>query len=102
MDGEKIYQSDKNVKYIFQEGSSSVKKLIVVFSGYAANNSDIKHKYNYMNILSDINVHKLFILDENGETGSYYFGDRMDFSVDSSVISLILFKARNSIYNWKI
>lgn len=55
-----------------------------------------------MNILSDINVHKLFILDENGETGSYYFGDRMDFSVDSSVISLILFKARNSIYNWKI
>lgn len=91
---EKIYYSDKNIKYVFSKGNETVNKLIVIFSGYAAKDSTLKHRYNYVNILKDVNVHKLFILDDNGETGSYYFGNAMNFSVDSSVISLILFKAR--------
>ena len=91
---EKIFHSDSNIKYIFKEGNKSVKKLIVIFSGYAANDSNLKHRYNYLNILEDTNIHKLFILDNNGETGSYYFGENLNFNVDSSVISLILFKAR--------
>src|SRR5699024_9144961 len=91
---EKIFHSDSNIKYIFKEGNKSVKKLIVIFSGYAANDSNLKHRYNYLNILEDANIHKLFILDNNGETGSYYFGENLNFNVDSSVISLILFKAR--------
>lgn len=93
--GEKIYHSDKNVKYLFKEGNPSVKKLLVVFSGYASNTSKIKHPYNYMNVLSDVNVHKLFILDDNGATGSYYFGENLNFNVDSSVISLILYFGRS-------
>lgn len=95
MQGEKIYSSDKDIKYIFKEGNKSVNKLIVIFSGYASKDSKIKHKYNYMNILSDTNVHRLYILDDNGETGSYYFGQYLNFDVDSSVISLILMTARN-------
>lgn len=91
---EKIFHSDSNIKYIFKEGNKSVKKLIVIFSGYAANDSNLKHRYNYLNILENTNIHKLFILDNNGETGSYYFGENLNFNVDSSVISLILFKAR--------
>jgi len=87
---ENIYKNNSNIKYYFQESEFNCDKLIVIFSGYADINSEIKHKYNYINSLRYINCHKLFILDNNGETGSYYLGEKLNFDVESSIISLIL------------
>lgn len=87
---EKIYKNNSDIKYYFEEAEIDCDKLIVIFSGYADKNSKIKHKYNYVNSLRYINCHKLFILDDNGETGSYYLGKKLNFDVESSVVSLIL------------
>src|SRR5699024_7562405 len=87
---ENIYKNNSNIKYYFQESEFNCDKLIVIFSGYADINSEIKHKYNYINSLRYINCHKLFILDNNGETGSYYLVEKLNFDVESSIISLIL------------
>lgn len=90
LENEKIYFNNSNIKYIFEEADINCDKLIVIFSGYATNTSTIQHKYNYMNSLQHIKCHKLFILDDNGKTGSYYIGEKLNFNVETSIISLIL------------
>ena len=87
---EKVYKNNANIKYYFVESDFPCNKLIVIYSGYSNRNSVIKYKYNYVRSLQYVNCHKLFILDDNGETGSYYLGEKLNFDVESSIISLIL------------
>lgn len=55
------------LKYIFENNDSE--ELIVVFSGFAKR----VPKYNYMRTLKDVNIDKLFILDDFGSRGSYHW-----------------------------
>lgn len=54
------------LKYIYEKHSSD--KLIVIFSSFAD-----KPVYNYTRTLIDIRCNKLFILDDFGYRGSYYW-----------------------------
>ena len=56
----------RRLKYIYENHSSD--KLLVVFSGFAD-----KPVYNYIRTLKDIKCNKLFILDDFGYRGSYYW-----------------------------
>lgn len=55
------------LKYIYEDKQSD--ELMVVFSGFASR----VPKYNYMRTLKDVKVDKLFILDDFGYRGSYYW-----------------------------
>lgn len=54
------------MKYVFQKNHSDT--LIIVFSAFAD-----KPGYNYFRTLSDVKADKLFILDNFGYKGSYYW-----------------------------
>jgi hypothetical protein len=58
---------DGRLKYIYQDNGSD--KLILVFSGFAKR----VPKYNYMRTLENVKIDKLFILDDFGHRGSYYW-----------------------------
>lgn len=63
---EKTFQN--RLKYILQKNGSST--LIISFSGFPGN---IAPSYNYIRTLSGIKYDKLFILDDFGFRGSYYW-----------------------------
>lgn len=86
---ENSYNTNLPIKYVFQEGKSNKKMLIIVFSGFASPKASIQISYNYLRILNNIDCNKLFILDNYGPKGCYYLGERMSFEVETSVISLI-------------
>lgn len=54
------------LKYVFKNNHS--KTLIVSFSGFAP-----KPVYNYMRTLKGVKADQLYILDDFGLTGSYYW-----------------------------
>lgn len=54
------------LKYLFEQNGSD--ELIIVFSGF-----DTVRKYNYMKTLEGANIDKLFLLDNFGYRGSYYW-----------------------------
>ena len=54
------------LKYLFEQNGSD--ELIIVFSGF-----DTVRKYNYMKTLKGANIDKLFLLDNFGYRGSYYW-----------------------------
>ena len=86
---EKVWNTHRDIRYHFIEAKESTlnNQLIVVFAGMGM---PFVYKYNYSKALSDINCHKLFIIDDYGDRGSYYLGNNLDSLVETSVISLIL------------
>lgn len=85
-----IFNSYRNVTYQFIPAEGS-KELIVGFSAISKPNT---FYFNYVNTLDELPVNRLYILDNFGEQGSYYLGQNRDFSIESSVISLILYVTR--------
>lgn len=75
------------LRYIYENNNSP--KLVIVFSGFAYKIP----KYNYMRTLKDAAVDKLFILDDFGHRGSYYWfenGTDLPLQLVSNLISTIL------------
>ena len=86
---EKKFKSEGHViKYILETTQNS-NDLVVIFSGIPR--VGIKARYNYMRTLKDVNVNKLFILDDLGydERGGYYLGKDKDFFMERASIKLI-------------
>ncbi|MFE0562577.1 accessory Sec system protein Asp2 [Priestia megaterium] len=86
LENEKVFRSIQDVTYYFEEGEVK-DHLIIVFS---AVNPPGTFAYNYISTLENLNCHKLFILDNYGEQGAYYLGYKKDFSIETSVMSLIM------------
>lgn len=81
----------RRLKYIYENNNSN--KLVIVFSGFAYK----VPKYNYMRTLRGCNVDKLFILDDFGHRGSYYWfenGSEQPLLLVTSLISSILVKKK--------
>lgn len=75
------------LKYIYETNNSD--RLIIVFSGFAYK----VPKYNYMRTLRDVSVDKLFILDDFGCRGSYYWfenGSDRPLNLTKGLISKII------------
>lgn len=83
------FKSTREITYHFIPAIDELhsKELLVVFS--ALNKPNV-FRYNYISSLKDVPINKLFILDNFGDQGSYYIGENRDFSIETSVISLIL------------
>lgn len=87
MKNEKIYKSEREVKYLFQKSYNISNELIIVFSAFQS--EGVRPRYNYVKTLEGFNINKLFILDDFGARGSYYLCQNRDFSIERSVASLI-------------
>lgn len=83
---ENVFLSSKPIKYIFSPSKENTDHLVVVFSAFSPKNTPT---YNYVRTLQNIDVNKLFILDDQGDRGCYYLGKNRVFDVESSVVSLI-------------
>ena len=88
-DGEKIFNGVKNIKYVHKIGKINV--LVVIFSGFSSPGKP--PVYNYIQTLSKVDCHKLFILDDHNDEhqskASYYLGKNRTHDVEMSVVSLI-------------
>lgn len=94
---EKVYQSSKNIRYHFEPATDHKlnDKLLIVFSAMGPINSFV---YNYMRTIEDVGCNKLYILDDFGDQGAYYLAEKQDFSIESSVMSLIQYiMSKNNI-----
>jgi Heparinase II/III-like protein/Heparinase II/III N-terminus len=99
---ESQFSSLKNIRYHFQEAKNHKLKdeLIIVFSSLA---EKYKFRYNYIRTLENIHCNKLYILDDFGDQGAYYLGKNRDFSIETTVNSLIqYFQRKLKIQNEKI
>lgn len=87
--GEKIFHGKKDIKYLYKRSEAS-KHLIVVFSGYSIHQK-LKAVYNYINVLENCEINRLFILDSYGydSRGCWYLGEGGKHDVEESVIDLI-------------
>jgi hypothetical protein len=94
MEGEEVFQSHEEIKYIRFDGESE--KLVVVFSGFNGPDAERQQSYNYIRSLKNLNLSKLYILDNHGERGSYYLGKIKHGTVEKSVFELIEFQ-RNEL-----
>lgn len=85
---EKTFKSTRNLRYHFEEAKNQKHKdkLFVVFSAMAP---EYKFAFNYMRSLKDVDVNKLFILDDFGDQGAYYLGNKRDHAIETAVSSLI-------------
>jgi hypothetical protein len=92
---EKGFNSYRSLRYHFEPATEEKHndKLFVVFSALGNKYSFL---YNYMSTLKDIPANKLYILDDFGDQGSYYLGKNRDFSIETSVISLINYIMRQN------
>lgn len=83
--GEKVYFADRAIRYVFQpcEGSQ---QMLVVFS---AMSPDETARYNYLKVLKDEPCHRLFILDDFGQRGTFNIGVDGNHEIETSVISLL-------------
>ncbi|MDQ1000308.1 hypothetical protein QFZ28_000708 [Neobacillus niacini] len=86
---ERVWNSHRDIRYHYIEAKENLlnNQLIVIFAGMGRM---FEYKYNYSKAISEINCHKLFIIDDYGARGSYYLGNNGDSLVETSVISLIL------------
>ncbi|MBN8193754.1 hypothetical protein JI667_16510 [Bacillus sp. NTK074B] len=90
---EQIFQGSLPIKYVYEKGDLNQDHLIVVFSGFNVPKNkakeEIKHTYNYIRTLRNLDCHKLFILDDYGPRGSYYLGNKEENGVEESIEMLI-------------
>ncbi|WP_062320399.1 hypothetical protein [Halolactibacillus sp. JCM 19043] len=87
MKNEKVFDSERKVKYLFQKSYKKSDELIIVFSAFHSKGT--RPRYNYVRTLEGFNANKLFILDDFGARGSYYLCENRDFSIERSVSALI-------------
>ncbi|MGG0658366.1 Two component regulator three Y domain-containing protein [Rummeliibacillus pycnus] len=87
--GEKVFESEKSIKYLFQKSYSKTNSLVIIFSAFPTKGK--QPAYNFVRTLSEFDCNKLFILDDFGSRASYYLCEKRDFSIERSVISLINF-----------
>lgn len=94
--GEKVFESEKTINYLFQKSYAKTNSLIVIFSAFPTKGK--QPAYNFIRTLSEFDCNKLFILDDFGSRASYYLCEKKDFAIERSVISLINFiKKENNI-----
>ncbi|SHP75238.1 Uncharacterised protein [Mycobacteroides abscessus subsp. abscessus] len=85
--GEKVFEDEWPVKYLFQKSYKKTKDLVVVFSAFSALGQP--PKYNFIRTLEEFDCNKLFILDDFGCRATYYMCKKRDFTIERSVINLI-------------
>ena len=85
--GEKLFESERPIKYLFQKSYNKTTNLVIIFSAFPAKGSE--PRYNFVRTLSEFDCNKLFILDDFGCRASYYLCEKKDFAIERSVISLI-------------
>lgn len=91
LENENIYESAQNIKYLYVPSKKPSQHLVVVLSGF--NPKGTRPAYNYIRTLQNIDINKLYILDDQGERGCYYLGQDRKFDVEASVSSLITYIA---------
>lgn len=91
LENEKVFNSAQKIKYLFQPAETKTDFLVIIFSAFNPKGSP--PAYNYIRTIQNLDVNKLFILDDQGERGCYYLGNNRLFDVESSVVSLITFIA---------
>ncbi|MGE6629943.1 YqiA/YcfP family alpha/beta fold hydrolase [Bacillus sp. NPDC077027] len=84
---EKVFESEKSIRYLFQKSYQKTKGLVIVFSAFHPIGKE--PRYNYVRTLAEFDCNKLFILDDFGCRASYYLCENRDFSIERSVIQLI-------------
>lgn len=86
---ENNFESQNDLRYQFVSAENELLNdyLVVVFSAFS---KEYTYNYNYVDTLKDFHTNKLFILDDYESKGSYYLGRDNSFSIETSVISLIL------------
>ncbi len=85
--GEKVFESERPIKYLFQKSYTTTTNLVIIFSAFPTKGS--QPRYNFVRTLSEFDCNKLFILDDFGSRASYYLCEKKDFAIERSVISLI-------------
>lgn len=87
-DNERIYSDGVvPITYVLETPKNVVSnKLMIIFSAFSASK---KPEYNYYRTVQNVNINKLFILDNYGERGSYYLGHFLEGKVEQSIIALV-------------
>jgi hypothetical protein len=78
------HQADRSLTYLLEPPRSVAgrARLVVVFSAIS---KPYDFTYNYRAAISELDSYRLFILDDFGRRGSYYFSDHKDRSIYDSV-----------------
>lgn len=79
------YQAEMPVNYRIEK-STNASKLVVVFSAMAPTGS---FTYNYKSALAGVNAHKLYVLDDFGDQGAYFYSDHRALSIYRSVLEAV-------------
>lgn len=76
--------TERSLTYLVDEPKSALgrTRLIVVFSAIG---SEFSFSYNYRTTLSDVDAYRIYLLDDFGHRGSYYYADHQDESIFRSV-----------------
>lgn len=90
--GENVYFADRAIRYVFQPHEGS-QQMLVVFS---AMSPDEVARYNYLKVLQDEPCHRLFILDDFGQRGTFNIGVDGNHEIETSVVSLLHAISRES------
>ncbi|WP_102692997.1 Two component regulator three Y domain-containing protein [Rummeliibacillus pycnus] len=98
--GEKVFESEKSIKYLFQKSYAKTNNLVIIFSAFPTKGK--QPTYNFVRTLSEFDCNKLFILDDFGSRASYYLCEKKDFAIERSVISLINFIIKENDINFII
>lgn len=78
------HEGERVVTYLLEEPKTleGRSRLVVVFSAIGA---EYDFTYNYRSSLSNLDTYRLYVLDDFGKRGSYYFADHRDESIYRSV-----------------
>lgn len=85
--GEKIFNSERPVKYLYKQSYKKTNSLIIIFSAFSPIGKP--PVYNFVSTLDEFDCNKLFILDDFGARATYYLCENRNFSIERSVIELI-------------
>ncbi|GAA1358664.1 hypothetical protein GCM10009636_31830 [Arthrobacter koreensis] len=88
-----VWQGERHLTYLLEEPISEAgcSKLCVAFSAIGA---PYDFTYNYRSSLKNEDAYRLYILDNFGSQGSYYFSDHRDQTIFNAVQDFITEKAR--------
>lgn len=82
------WDGGRRLTYLIEEPSSAAgrKRLCVVFSAIGAERD---FTYNYRSALQGVDAYRVYILDDFGTHGSYYYADHRDVGIFASVQNLL-------------
>ncbi len=83
-EGWQVWNGERSLTYLLEEPHSKhgETRLCVVFSAIGA---PWDFTYNYRSALTDVDAYRIYILDNFGAQGSYYFADHRDTSIFNAV-----------------